>query len=227
MKKGIAAGVLGVSVLVCALLIVASRYQHTSSKRLPDRYPDVIAQVHSAVDQDQDGLDDQVDILQGALAYIATEPQYKSQYYSAGYPDDGYGVCTDVVAFALRQAGYDLMALLEQDIQKDPAAYAIEQPDASIDFRRVRNLKVYFARWAVSLTTDVSHIEAWQGGDIVIFQNHIGIVSDRRNERGVPYVLHHASPWQRTYEEDILEKREDIVGHYRMGGRVDGQRDKT
>lgn len=50
-----------------------------------------------------------------------------------------------------------------------------------------------------------------------MFRNHIGIVSDRRNERGVPYVIHHDSPWQLAYEQDILEKRNDIVGHYRIG----------
>ena len=56
----------------------------------------------------------------------------------------------------------------------------------------------------------------WQGGDIVIFENHIGIVSDMRNKRGVPYVIHHSGPFQAAYEEDILESRGDIVGHYRV-----------
>lgn len=50
----------------------------------------------------------------------------------------------------------------------------------------------------------------------MIFENHIGIVSDRRNEEGIPYVIHHNSPFQLNYEEDILEEREDITGHYRM-----------
>jgi len=62
----------------------------------------------------------------------------------------------------------------------------------------------------------VSEIEAWQGGDIVIFERHIGIVSDRRNKNGVPYIIHHNDPWQMAYEQDILEKRTDIVGHYRI-----------
>lgn len=54
-------------------------------------------------------------------------------------------------------------------------------------------------------------MEQWQGGDIVIFEKHIGIVSDRRNWDGVPYVIHHNDPWQTAYEQDILEKRTDIV----------------
>jgi len=78
------------------------------------------------------------------------------------------------------------------------------------------NLKVWFKNNAVSLTTDLSDIEEWQGGDIVIFKNHIGVVSDRRNKDGVPYVIHHNSPHQVSYEEDILEKRDDLVAHYRI-----------
>lgn len=78
-------------------------------------------------------------------------------------------------------------------------------------FGRVRNLKVFFSHTAVALTTEVSETEEWQGGDLVIFEKHIGIVSDRRNRDGVPYVIHHNSPWQSAYEQDILEKRTDIV----------------
>ena len=44
----------------------------------------------------------------------------------------------------------------------------------------------------------------------------IGIVSDKRNDRGVAYVIHHNSPFQIAYEEDILEKRDDMTAHYRV-----------
>lgn len=171
----------------------------------------------SPADKDSDGTDDQTDILNSAREYVSRRPKYKSKYYSSGYPDDNYGVCTDVVAFALKSAGYDLMELLSADIEKNPAVYGIEKPDKSIDFRRVKNLRVYFERTAVSLTCDVSDISEWQGGDIVVFKKHIGIVSDKRNKNGVPFVIHHASPLQRYYEEDILERRNDIIGHYRIG----------
>ena len=63
---------------------------------------------------------------------------------------------------------------------------------------------------------DLNEIEDWQGGDIVIFRNHIGIVSDHRNAEGIPYVIHHSGPFQRRYEEDILEHRNDLIGHYRI-----------
>lgn len=175
-----------------------------------------IADFHSSVDKDGDGIDDQSDILLGAREYIATQPRYKSKYYDTGYPDDGYGVCTDVVANALRSAGYDLMQLVYEDVTENPEGYAIDQPDKNIDFRRVRNLKVYLKHTAVSLTTDIQQIDQWQGGDIVVFDTHIGIVSDKRNDRGVPYVIHHNDPFQASYEQDILESRDDITGHYRI-----------
>ena len=170
----------------------------------------------SDIDKDSDGIDDQTDILNNAKKYIATNPKYKSVYYDGGYPTDNYGVCTDVVAFALIDAGYDLMELVNEDIKNNPNNYNIDNIDKNIDFRRVQNLKVYFANNAISLTTDISDISAWQGGDIVIFDKHIGIISDARNKDGVPFVIHHANPYQKFYEEDILEYRSDIVGHYRI-----------
>lgn len=170
----------------------------------------------SKIDRDNDLIDDQTDILKNAKEYVKTKPKYKSKYYSSGYPDDGYGVCTDVVGYALKNSGYDLQQLVYEDIKNNPKAYNIKTIDKNIDFRRVKNLKVYFDNHAISLTTDPKVISKWQGGDIVIFKNHIGIVSDKRNKNGVCYIIHHANPYQRSYEEDVLEHRSDIVGHYRV-----------
>jgi uncharacterized protein YijF (DUF1287 family) len=182
-----------------------------------------IAQLTLGHDEDGDGIDDQLDMLEGACAYVAGHPRYRSAYYEGGYPDDGYGVCTDVVAAAYLDSGYDLRELVDADIREAPEAYGIDEPDANIDYRRVRNLRVYLERNAESLTCDPTDVEAWQGGDIVVFENHIGIVSDKRNERGVTYVIHHNDPWQDAYEQDILESRDDIVGHYRLDPERAGQ----
>lgn len=170
----------------------------------------------SRIDKDKDGVDDQTDILNNVKDYIKKQPKYKSKYYDTGYPNDKYGVCTDVVAFGLKGAGYDLMELVNEDIKNNKDLYNIDTIDKNIDFRRVKNLKIYFERNTISLTTDPKKIEEWQAGDIVIFKKHIGIVSDKRNKRGVPFIIHHANPYQRYYEEDILEYRNDIVGHYRV-----------
>lgn len=168
-------------------------------------------------DTDGDGVDDQTDILNGAIEYLATEPEYLSKYYAGGYPDDEYGVCTDVVAFAMKAAGFDLMELVSNDIAANFDDYNIANPDANIDFRRVRNLLVYFENTATSLTTDISKKEEWQAGDIVIWDGHIGIISNCRNYKGIPFVLHNGSPYQASYEEDILAGRGEIIGHYRVG----------
>ena len=136
----------------------------------------------SSIDKDNDGIDDQTDILNNVREYIATNPKYKSKYYSSGYPDDEYGVCTDVVAWGLKGAGYDLMELVNEDIINNRNNYNIDTIDKNIDFRRVQNLKIYFENNAISLTTGVYDIENWQGGDIVLFPNHIGIVSNNRKK---------------------------------------------
>lgn len=169
----------------------------------------------SSVDKDNDFIDDQTDILNNAKKYVQTNPKYKSKYYSTGYPNDEYGVCTDVVGFALKDAGYDLMTLVNEDVKLHKERYNIKIIDKNIDFRRVSNLNIYFKYNSISLTLNPKEIAKWQGGDIVVFKKHIGIISDKRNSKGINYVIHHSHPFQINYEEDILEKYE-IIGHYRI-----------
>lgn len=218
------------SLCACALLVVAGpvyaiasgRLCITSPERLENRYEGSLHTDPSAVisdrssDADSDGIVDNGDVLAAALAYIQTRPHYESVYYPSGYPDDEHGVCTDVVAIACREAGYDLQALVAADVARRPEAYAIGIPDPAIDFRRTPNLKVFFDAHAQRLVDDADEITEWRGGDIVLYEGHIGIVSDRRNERGVPYLIHHSGPFQLRYEEDKLQSYGHIVGHYRL-----------
>ncbi len=173
-----------------------------------------IETVKSKNDTDGDGIDDYTDIMQSAREYIATNPKYESKYYAGGYPDDGLGVCTDVIWQAFKGAGIDLKALVDADIAENPDAYpGISKPDMNIDFRRVRNLQVFFARNATSLTHYTTDASKWQPGDIVILEpSHIAIVSDKRNRKGVPYIIHH-SPAGAVEADDLY--RYEIVGHYR------------
>lgn len=201
--------------LTFIIIYLLYKFNYIPHKKYSNEYFNIKTYT-SLIDKDNDGIDDQTDILNNVYEYIKTNPKYKSKYYASGYPDDGYGVCTDVVAFGLKGAGYDLMELVNEDIKNNKNNYNIDTIDKNIDFRRVQNLKIYFENNAISLTTNIYDIESWQGGDIVLFQNHIGIVSNNRNKNGVTFVIHHANPFQRYYEEDILESRDDIVGHYRM-----------
>ncbi len=222
------------AMLACVLSIVVvarvatGRLCITSSHRPVDRYEEVsgasgasgakasAADPAATVDADVDGIADNDDVLAAALAYIQTRPHYKSVYFPSGYPDDEHGVCTDMVAIACREAGYDLQALVAADVARRPEVYAIEIPDPAIDFRCTPNLKVFFDAHAQRLTSDAGNISEWRGGDIVLYEGHIGIVSDRRNERGVPYLIHHSGPFQLRYEEDKLQSYGHIVGHYRL-----------
>ena len=179
-----------------------------------------IETVVSKADYDNDGIDDYTDILQGAKIDAENKPTYKSAYYSGGYPPDNEGVCTDVIWRALKNAGYTLKDIVDKDIKENTDKYprVSGKPDPNIDFRRVPNLKVYFERNHIVLTNDLSQIEQWQPGDIVVFgSTHIGIISDKRNAKGIPYLIHNGG--QPIREEDFLEtydKYEPISGHYRL-----------
>ncbi|MGE5628911.1 MAG: DUF1287 domain-containing protein [Solirubrobacterales bacterium] len=172
-----------------------------------------IVELKSNVDKDQDGVDDYSDILNGARDYISTHPKYKSKYYEGGYPDDKYGVCTDVVWRAFKSGGYNLKDLIDKDISNNLPAYKnITVPDNNIDFRRVKNLKTFFDRNAESLSTSFTEPAKWQGGDIVIFPEHIAICSDKRNSDGLPFIIHHDGLGARERNEITNYK---ILGHYR------------
>ena len=202
-------------VLIIVVLYALYRFNYIPHKKYTNEDFNIKTYI-SKTDKDNDGIDDQTDILNNVRDYIKTNPKYKSKYYATGYPNDEYGVCTDVVAFGLKGAGYDLMNLVNEHIKSNRNLYDIDVIDKNIDFRRVQNLKVYLDNNAIVLTNDINKIKEWQGGDIVVFKNHIGIVSDKRNKKGIPFIIHHANPYKIYYEEDILEYRNDIIGHYRI-----------
>ena len=202
-------------VLIIVVLYALYRFNYIPHKKYTNEDFNIKTYI-SKTDKDNDGIDDKTDILNNVRNYIKTNPKYKSKYYATGYPNDEYGVCTDVVAFGLKGAGYDLMNLVNEHIKTNRNLYDIDVIDKNIDFRRVQNLKVYLDNNAIALTNDINKIKEWQGGDIVVFKNHIGIVSDKRNKKGISFIIHHANPYQRYYEEDILEYRNDIIGHYRI-----------
>jgi uncharacterized protein YijF (DUF1287 family) len=154
-------------------------------------------------DQDGNGKDDSIDLVEGARAQVEQRPFYKSAYYAGGYPPENEGVCTDLVWRAFKHAGFDLKAMVDTDIASAVNEYPRvgNVPDPNIDFRRVPNLYVFFKRHAITLTGEVipwdaENLKEWQPGDIVILgqrYDHIGIVSDKRFRNGIPKVLHHGS----------------------------------
>ena len=177
-----------------------------------------IVTVISDVDANHNGIDDYTDILLGARMDAEAHPTYDGRYWDTGYPPDDIGVCTDVIWRAFKNAGYNLRAMVDHDIAiSNDMDYHILYPDSNIDFRRVSNLQVFFSKYALNLTLDIHEIHEWQPGDIVVFNGkHIGIISDKRNRDGEPYVIHNSG--QPLREEDILRKRAEkdpVSGHFR------------
>ncbi len=166
-------------------------------------------------------------IVSRARAEVARGVKYDPSYERIAYPggdvDPSRGVCTDVVVRALRAAGIDLQRALHEDVARAPWAYVeIAKPDASIDHRRVPNVKTFLERHALRLTTRVEDRSAWRAGDIVVWRfgicpacrpRHLGIISDAKNADGVPLVIHNIGPTAR--EEDVLLAW-TIVGHFRV-----------
>ena len=178
-----------------------------------------IETVTSGMDYNGNGVDDYTDILNGAKKDAQNHPEYDGTYQDNAYPPDNIGVCSDVVWRALKNAGYCLREMVDNDISRRPWDYPeVESPDWNIDFRRVKNLRVFFDKYAQVLTTDINDIEQWQPGDIVIFgeNRHIGVVSDRRNTEGRAYMLHNGGQPER--EEDYLGSKEEaeVAAHYRF-----------
>lgn len=188
----------------------------------------IIERITCTSDQDEDGLNDLDDIVEGARKDIENKPRYTDAYYEGGYPPDDEGVCTDVIWRALKNAGYMLKEMVDEDIRNNKELYPRVQgrPDPNIDFRRIKNLRVFFDRFATSHTTEiiplnVENLKEWQAGDIVVFDDpmeHIAIVSDIRNKDGVPYIIHNSGPY--TQENDMLiswdENYSSIIAHYRF-----------
>lgn len=177
----------------------------------------------SKIDYDNDGIDDYTDILLGARKDALNKPTYDARYWDTGYPPDNIGVCSDVIWRAFKNAGYNLRQLIDNDIKNNKELYfGVVKRDSNIDFRRVKNLKVFFDRNAKKLTTNIYDIKEWQPGDIVIFgkdYTHIGIISDKRNINGIPWLIHNAS--QKEREENALEYwslTSGVYGHYRWEG---------
>ena len=174
----------------------------------------------TSISESEDTLSDTEKIVVGARRYINTKPKYVDDYYKGGYPPNSEGVCTDVIWKAYLNAGYNLKDMIDEDIQEHLDLYkSIIVPDPNIDFRRVSNLKIFFENNAESYTLNPYETKEWKAGDIVIFgkDEHIAIISDKKNSSGIPYIIHNGG--ESMGEEDGLIRlynKMNITGHYRF-----------
>ncbi len=188
-----------------------------------------IENILSGKDINQNGTDDFIDIVKTAKDYTMSFPVYESIYYhwNDGYPDDWHGVCTDVIWRAYLGIGVKFKDLVDSDIaygmtlgDNNPYLGVVTKANPLIDFRRVRNLKIYYDNNATVLTKDTLDPTEWQPGDIVVFSpSHIGICSDKRDSEGLPLVIHHTES-RGAIESDELGRytigNYTVTGHYRI-----------
>lgn len=160
-----------------------------------------------------------------ARRQIGVTVEYDGSYERLSYPGGDVpmerGVCTDVVIRALRLLNYDLQKEVHEDMKRNfsryPKRWGLKRTDRNIDHRRVPNLQTFFKRrgWSLPVTdTPTDYLP----GDLVTCTvggnlPHIMIVSDRRNDDGVPLIIHNIGGG--TEEEDALFMF-PLNGHYRV-----------
>ncbi|HUR94300.1 MAG TPA: DUF1287 domain-containing protein [Gemmatimonadales bacterium] len=164
-------------------------------------------------DTDGDGIVDRLDILIGAKKLLHLGARYIERYVSIPYPGGDVprteGVCSDTVIRALRNAGIDLQKEVHEDILRAPKAYPmVEKIDASINHRRVKTILPWFQRHFVTVAKGGRFLP----GDIVFFDtfpsrpgpDHLGVVSDRASDKGLPYVINNWTDGATDAEMELL-----------------------
>ena len=128
-----------------------------------------------------------------------------------------------VVIRALRGGlGQDLQKLVHEDMKanfgKYPKIWKLTRTDRSIDHRRVPNLQTFLTRKHKQLLIPKAvDYSQFLPGDVVTCTvpphlPHIMIVSDKKNSKGIPLVIHNIGGG--TREENRLQDF-PLTGHYR------------
>ena len=164
-------------------------------------------------------------IVKEARAQIGKVTSYDTGYYSGGYPPEDTGACTDAVERALFRVGYDIKTKIDLDMRRNSSRYP-HTSDVNINFRRVRNVKVFLDYNAQVLPIDIDlsrpeTFDSWQPGDIVTYDQiegglwHIAIISDKKAANGVPLLIHN---FGKGVKENnlLLDWPAPITGHYRI-----------
>lgn len=234
MKKKVIAILVSLLVICAIATVVELKIPHNKSinelnsniENIIDKFP--INKVNvpdesSKVDKNGNGIADPIDIVNAARKEAEQKTIYKDAYYIGGYPPEDEGVCTDVIWRGFKGINVSIKDLIDKDIKKNMDQYkgVSGNPDSNIDFRRVLNQDVFFKKNCTQLDTelnvdDINNLKEWQPGDIVVFiegYEHIAIISDKRDEEGIPYVIHNSHPY--ASEAKLSWFHNPIHGHYR------------
>jgi uncharacterized protein len=234
-------------IIVLAIIISISQFTFKKSYSPPTALVSILPRfrivdmdnIGITSDRDNDGINDQKDILLGAKKQvdigaknIYNQGSNQSNYYNGGDPPPNLAICTDIIARAFSEAGFSLRDLVNEDIVKNFNSYPLRQiwgqnvADPNIDYRRIQNMEIFFRRNANVLLTnfnssDYENLEAWLPGDVVFFDmdkdgysDNAGILSDKTARSGVLKVIYNYTDPGYTVEKDILGKVK-ITGHFR------------
>lgn len=208
-------------------------------KFLPDEWKMILVDIYKNGHQEQNYnnsewinrriLDEAERGIKRGCTYTGQAINIIPMSFPMGDIDSTMGVCTDVAVRALRGIPLDLQALVFEDINLFPKRYpGVSQPNSNIDHRRTRILKTFLDYNSMVLTINSPSMSpnAWKAGDIVLMDtgidngtiyDHIGIVSDKKNAKGIPLVN---NLWTVGYLQSNMELLNGdypkIVGHYRI-----------
>lgn len=127
------------------------------------------SEVKSDHDGDGDGIEDHADLILGAENFLST----------VGVMEKADGELMLIRAFA--QAGYDLAALIDADVEAAPEAYA--ELSAALPA-----LLRWFERNTTALPVETYTPSDWMAGDIAFLDGCVCICSYERNASGLPYL---------------------------------------
>ena len=161
----------------------------------------------------------QAGLMKNLHEQVTRRIRYRDGYYKGGEPPAEVGVCTDVVSRAFRAVKVDLKKRVDKDIAAHPERYHMKAPDPNIDYRRCRNLIVFFRLHTQELTTKPSPSE-YLPGDVVFWSthndskpDHVGMVGDAVDQTGVPAIVQH---WPGQFVEQTTGLFNwKIMGHFR------------
>ena len=164
-------------------------------------------------------IDAAMDQVNVTLIY---DPSYRRLDYPMGDPPRAFGVCTDVIVRAYRDAlNIDLQKEVHEDMRRAfnryPKRWGLKTTDRNIDHRRVPNLRVFFKRHGETLNV-TDNPDDYQPGDIVTQmvggeRPHIGIVTHYLSSDGKRPLIIHNIGWGTRLDDALFEH--PITGHYR------------
>ncbi len=142
-------------------------------------------------DRDDDGIPDPVDLWIGIRKTLLDAATYDDGYHELDYPGGDVprdrGACVDVIVRALRNVGVDLQVELFTDERAHPRRYPmVDDPNPSIDHRRVRTVLPWFRAHWIARPSEASDPAPWQVGEVVFMEtmasrsgaDHIGWLFD-------------------------------------------------